>query len=325
MIRRRRFLIAAGALLAVPLRATAQGAAKPRRVGLLFASSEKAAGQGIEKFVARLRELGHVPGKTVVIIPRFAESDAGRLPALAKELLDENVDVIWAPSTAAALAVQGLSSRVPIVFQDYDPVASGLVSSLARPGRNATGLTLGGTIIAAKRVELLKDCFPSIAKLGVVHDPQWITKPELGHVAEAARGFGMRIERAEATTLAQHLDAVARLQAAGIDAYYVVWTGSSYAMRRDLCAAIRATRLPAVYGTGAFCDAGGLIAYSLLTSDFIAKSAEYVDRILRGASPADPPVQEPTVFELIVNLATARAQGLRIPPATLLRATQVIE
>lgn len=328
MIRRRRLLIAGiagGALLALPVRAPAQAVAGPRRVGVLFASNEKVAGRGIELFAAHLRELGHVREKSVVIISRFAESDARRLPALAKELLDANVEVVWAPSTAAALAVQRLSSRVPIVFQDYDPVASGLVSSLARPGGNATGVALGGTVIAAKRVELLKETSPSIRTLGVVHDPQWVTHFELDQVAKAARSFGIRLELAEATTLAQHLDAVARLQAAGVDAFYVVWTGSSFAVRRDLCAAIRASRLPAMYGTGPFCDDGGLISYSRSMPDFIAKSAEYVDRILRGASPADLPVQEPTVLELVINLATARAQGLRIPQSTLLRATRLIE
>jgi len=327
MVRRRSLLIAGiagGALFALPVRAPAQAVAGPRRVGVLIASNEKATTSFLERFAARLRELGHVPGKDVVIIARFAESDAGRLPALAKELLDENVDVVWAPSTAAALAVQRLSSRVAIVFQDYDPVASGLVTSLARPGGNATGITLGGNIIAAKRVELLNEAFPSIRTLGVMHDPQWITRPELDHVAAAARGFGIRLELAEATTLAQHLAAVARLQAAGVDAYYVVWTGSSFAVPRDLCAAIRATRLPAMYGNSVFCDDGGLISYGGQI-DLPVKSAEYVDRILRGASPADLPVQEPTVFELVVNLATARAQGLSIPKATLLRATRLIE
>ena len=325
MIRRRRLLIAGGALLAVPLRAPAQAVAGLRRVGVLITSNEKATAPTLERFAARLRELGHVPGKDVMIIPRFAESDAGRLPALAKELLGENVEVVWAPSTAAALAVQGLSSRVAIVFQDYDPVASGLVASLARPGRNATGVALGGTVIAAKRLELLRDSFPSIRTLGVVHDPQWVTNYELDSVAGAARGFGIRIELAEATTLAQHLDAVARLQAARVDAYYVVWTGSSLAVRRDLCAAIRATRLPAMYGNGVFCDDGGLIAYGRVPFDLPVISAEYVDSILRGARPADLPVQEPTVFELVVNLATARAQGLRIQQAILLRATRLIE
>ena len=326
MTRRRRLLIAGGALLALPVRAPAQAVAGPRRVGVLIASNEKVTKTSLERFAARLRELGHAPGNTLLIIPRFAQSDAGRLPTLAKELLDENVEVVWAPSTAAALAVQRLSSRVAIVFQDYDPVASGLVSSLARPGRNATGVALGGTVIAAKRVELLRDSFPSIRTLGVVHDPQWVTNYELDSVAGAARGFGIRLELSEATTLAQHFDAVARLQAARVDAYYVVWTGSSFAVRRDLCAAIRATRLPAMYGNSLFCDDGGLISYGApVPSDLPEKSADYVDRILRGASPADLPVQEPTIFELVINLATARAEGLRIPQSTLLRATRLIE
>ncbi len=206
-----------------------------------------------------------------------------------------------------------------------DPVGAGLVASLSRPGRNATGFTQGANTIAAKRVELLKDSFPSARKLGVLFDPKFPVQEEIAIVTEAARGLGMQVQLAEASSSDQYIGAVARLRRASIEAYYVVYTGSSFGIRRELTAAIRGTGLPAIYGVSRFADDGGLIAYSWQTLKVSVLAAEYADRILRGTRPAELPVQEPTIIELVVNLATARAQGLTIPQMILLRANRVIE
>lgn len=324
-VRRRQFLIAAGALLVAPVRALAQSAGPLRRVGLLYGSSREGVAVEMETFVARLRDLGHIPGKTVEIVARFAEGVPARLPALAKELLDEKVEVVFVPNTQGALALQRLSDRVAIIFVVGDAVGAGLVASLAHPGRNATGFTQGAMTIAAKRVELLKESFPATKTLGVLLDSKFPIQQEVALVTEAAQQFGLQVQLAEASSRDQYLDAIARLQKARVDAYYVVYTGSSFAMRRDLAAAIRGTRLPAIYGVTRFADDGGLIAYSWRTLKVSVLAAEYADRILRGARPAELPVQEPTVIELVVNVATAREQDLTIPRSLLLRADRIIE
>jgi putative ABC transport system substrate-binding protein len=318
-------MVGAAALLVAPARMLAQSAGPPRRIGLLFGSSREGVRVELETFVARLRELGHIPGKTVEIVARFAEGVPTRLPELAKELLDERVEVVFVPNTQGALALQRLSDHVAIIFVAADPLGTGLIDSLAHPSRNATGFTQGAPTIAGKRVELLKDSFPQIRTLGVLLDSNFPIQQELALVSEAAQQSGLRVQLAEASSHDQYLDAVVRLQKAGVDAYYVVYTGSSFAMRRELAAAIRRSRLPAIYGVTRFADDGGLIAYSWRTLKVSVLAAEYADRILRGAKPADLPVQEPTVIELVVNLATAREQGLTIPQAILLRADRVIQ
>lgn len=323
--RRRQFVFGAAALLVAPDRLLAQSAGTPRRVGLLFGSSREGVAVEMEAFVARLRELGNIPGRTVEIVARFAEGVPTRFPELAKELLDERVEVVFVPNTQGALALQRLSDRIAIIFVAGDPVGAGLIDSLAHPGRNATGFTQGAPTIAGKRVQLLKESFPEIRTLGVLLDPKFPVQQELAIVSEAAHLSGLRLQLAEASSHDQYLDAVVRLQKAGVDAYYVVYTGSSFAVRRELAAAIRRSRLPAIYGVTRFADDGGLIAYSWRLPKVSLLAAEYADRILRGAKPADLPVQEPTVIELVVNLATAREQGLRIPQAILLRADRVIE
>lgn len=325
MGRRRELLLATAALLVAPVGALAQTARRVRRVGLLFGSTPAGVASEMDSFVSRLRDLGWIPGKTVEIITRFAHGLPARIPELARELIDEEAEVVFVPNTQGALALQRLSDRVAIIFVAADPVGAGLVASLALPGRNATGFSQGATTIAAKRVELLKQAFPAIVSLGVLGDPKFPIRQEIALVSEAAQQLGMRVEVAEATDLAQYLGAVHRLQANGVQAYYVVYTGSSFAIRRELTAAIRGTRLPAIYAVTRFADDGGLIAYSWQTLKVSVLAAEYVDRILRGASPGQLPVQEPTVIELVVNLATAREQGLTIPPLVLLRADRVIE
>lgn len=192
--RRRWFLFAAGALLIAPAGISAQSADRLRRVGLLFGSSNEGVATEMNTFVTRLRELGHVPGKTLEIVPRFADGVPARMPVLAQELIDEKVEVVFVPNTQGAQALQRLSDRVAIVFIVGDPVGAGLVASLSHPGRNATGFTQGASTIAAKRVELLKDSFPSTKKLGVLFDPKYPVQEEISIVTEASRRLGMQVQ-----------------------------------------------------------------------------------------------------------------------------------
>ncbi len=318
-------MIAAGLAPALPpFFALAQTVKRPR-VGLLYGSSREGVASEMAAFVARLAELGHVQDKNVDIEPRFAGGDPARLPALARELLEQNVDVVFAPNTSGALALQNLSNNVAIIFVSGDPVKAGLVASLARPGRNATGFTQGAATIAAKRLQLLKEAFPSILKVGLLFDRSVPPGDELTLVGDAAAKLKIDIQSANASSREQYVEAIARLKSMGVDAYYVVYTGSSFAARSEIAAAIRDTRLPAIYGVTRFADDGGLLAYSWQTLKVSVLAAEYVDRVLRGTRPADLPVQEPTVIELVVNLATARAQHLKIAESVMLRADRVIE
>jgi putative ABC transport system substrate-binding protein len=317
-------LIGASTLLAAPPAALAQQARR-FRLGMLFASSHEGVAPVMASFLAQLEELGYVQGKNLEVIPRFADGVPARIPELARDLLEQNVEAVFVPNTQGAIELQRRSERVAIIFLSPDPLKAGLVASLAHPGRNATGFTQGASTIAAKRVELLKDAFPSINKLGVLLDRNFPVQQEIDLVSEAAQKLRIEIQIAEATSLEQYREAVVHLHRAGVAAYDVIYTGSSFAIRRELAAAIRETHLPAIYGQSRFADDGGLIAYSWQPLKVSALAAEYVDRIFRGTRPADLPVQEPIVIELVLNLATARAQSLEIPQSILLRADRVIE
>ena len=322
--RRRAFLIACAVLGAAPAAVLAQGQ-KRYRVGLLYGSSRDGVASEMARFVARLGELGYSQDKNLELIARFADGVPARFPGLARELVDAGVEVVHVPNTQGAVELQKLSSRVAISFVSYDPVKAGLVASLARPGRNATGFTLGDPGIVGKRVQLLKEAFPSVRRLGVTFDPNFPVADELALIDQAAQQLGIEVRTAKAGNRDQYVDAVRRLQNDGIDGLYVVYTGSSFATRRELADAILQTHLPAIFGQNRFADDGGLIAYSWQTFKTSVLAAEQVDRILKGARPADLPVQEPTAIELVVNAATARAQGLKLPPSILLRADRVIE
>jgi putative ABC transport system substrate-binding protein len=276
-------------------------------------------------FVNRLGELGYSQDKNLELIARFADGMPARMPGLARELVNAGVEVVFVPNTQGATELQKLSDHVAIIFVSGDPVKAGLVASLARPGRNATGFTLGDPSIAGKRVQLLKEEFPSVRRLGVLFDPKFPVSDELELIKQAAQQLGIEVLPANASSRDQYLEALRNLQDDGVDGLYVVYTGSSFAIRRELANAIRQTHVPAIYGVTRFADDGGLIAYSRQTLKVAVLAADYVDRILKGARPADLPVQEPTAFELIVNVATARAQGLKLPQSLLLRADRLIE
>jgi len=319
----------AGGLLAAPFAAEAQQAAKVPRIGYL-AISLAPNPHLTEAFRQGLRDLGHVEGRTVVIEYRDAEAKPERLPALAAELVALKVDVIVAPSTPAALAAKQATRSLPIVFASVpDPVTDGLVTSLARPGANVTGLTSVGSDLVAKRLELLTQAVPAVSRVAVLWQPGAVPeRTEKGMLKEAdvaARALGVRLQYVEARGPADFDRAFSDMTRARAGAL-IVSAGAMFFNERSRLADLAAKhRLPAVYPLREHVDAGGLMAYGANFADVFRRAATYVDKILKGAKPADLPVEQPTKFELVINLKTAKALGLTIPPSLLGRADEVMQ
>jgi ABC-type uncharacterized transport system substrate-binding protein len=318
----------AGSLLA-PLAAEGQQAAKVSRIGWLAANL--ASGPHlIEAFRQGLRDLGYVEGRNVVIEYRDAEGKLERLPALAAELVALKVDVILAGSTPAALAAKQATRTLPIVAAALaDPVASGLVTSLARPGGNVTGLTGFGPELVGKCLELLTQAVPGVSRVAVLWQPGVIgertEKDMLKGADVAGRALGVRLQFVEARGPADIDSAFSDMTRARAGALTVLSSAMFFLERRRLVDLAAKNRLPAVYTSREFVDAGGLMAYGANAADWFRRAATYVDKILKGAKPADLPVEQPTKFELIINLKTAKTLGLTIPQSVLGRADELIQ
>jgi putative ABC transport system substrate-binding protein len=327
---RREFLgTMTGGLLAAPLSAEAQQATKVARIGYL-ATNLAGNPHGREAVRQGLRDLGYVEGRNVVIEYRDAEGKLERLPALAAELVALKVDVIVTASTAAALAAKQATRTLPIVFAvAADPVADGLVTSLARPGGNVTGLSLLFPELVGKGLEHLKRAVPRVSRVAVLWQPGTYgerTEKDLLKEAEvAARALGVRLQVVEARSPADFDRAFSDMTRARAGALTVLGGGMFFGERRRLVDLAAKNRLPAVYPQREYVDAGGLMAYGPSLADMYRRAATYVDKILKGAKPADLPVEQPSKFELVINLKTAKALGLTIPPSVLGRADQVIE
>jgi ABC-type uncharacterized transport system substrate-binding protein len=326
---RRAFVAGTLALLAAPLVAKAQQAAKIARIGYL--SPNLAASPHLpEAFRQGLRDLGYVEGRNVVIEYRSAEGKPERLPALAAELVALKVDVIVAPGTPQALAARRATRTLPIVFATAaDPVGSGLVTSLARPGGNVTGLSILAPELVGKRLELLKQAVPGVSRVAVLWQPgghdERTDKDILKEAEVAARALGVRLQFVEARGPADLDRAFSDMTRARVGALTVL-TGIMFLNeRRRLVDLAAKNRLPEVYGGRDFVDAGGLMAYGPNLADLYRRAATYVDKILKGAKPADLPIEQPTKFELVINLKTAKALGLTIPPSVLARVDEVID
>jgi len=319
-------------LLAAPLAAEAQQAAKIARIGYL-AGDLAGNPRHREAFRQGLHDLGYVEGRNVVIEYRDAAGKLERFPFLAAELVTLKVDVIFAAgATQAALAAKQATRTLPIVFVSLsDPVGSGLVISIARPGGNATGLSNPNLTpdLVGKCLELLKQAIPGIRRVAVLWQPGLLserTEKDLLKGAEVAgQALGVRLQFVEARGRADLDKAFSEMTKARTDALTVWGTVMFSNERRRLVDLAAKNRLPAVHTTRDFVDAGGLMAYGGNISDQFRRAATYVDKILKGAKPADLPVEQPTKFELIINLKTAKALGLTIPPSLLQRADQVIE
>ena len=327
---RRTFLVmASGSLLAAPLAAEAQQANKIARIGWLSGNMANNP-QLPEAFRQGLRDLGYVEGRNVVIEYRDAGGNFERLPALAAELVALKVDVILAGGTPHAVAAKRATRTIPIVFAGATgPVENGLVASLARPGGNATGLSNLGQELVGKRLEHLKQAVPGVSRVAVLWQPgAFGDRTEKGSRKEAevaARALGVRVQFVEARGPENFDRAFSEMTTARADALIVLSSSMFFTERRRLVALAGKNRLPAVYAARDFIEAGGLMAYGPNLADSFRRAATYVDRILRGAKPAELPVEEPTTFELIINLKTAKALGLTIPASLLARADQVIE
>ena len=328
-VQRRDFLIAAGVLLVAPLAAEAQQAAKIPRLGFL-GNSATALAHLREAFVEGLRDLGYVEGRNVVIEYRYAEGKVERFPALAAELVALKVAVIVALPTPAAQAAKQATKTIPIVFAGVgDPVTSGLVTSLARPGGNVTGLSGLGPELVGKCLEQLKQAVPGVSQVAVLWQPggqgERTDRNNLKAAEVAARTLGVRLQLVEARGPTDFDRAFSDMTTARAGALTVLPSNMFNTERRHLVDLAAKNRLPAVYQFREYVDAGGLMAYGANLADLNRRAATYVDKILKGAKPADLPVEQPTKFELVINLKAAKEIGLTIPKSVLARADEVIQ
>jgi putative tryptophan/tyrosine transport system substrate-binding protein len=329
MIDRRAFLAGTGAVLfAAPLAAEAQQAAKVARIGYL-GGNRASSPHMHEAFLQGLRDLGYVEGRNVVIEYRDAEGKLERLPALAAELVALKVDVIVAANTRAALAAKQATRTLPIVFANAsDPIASGLVTSLARPGGNVTGLSLLAPELAGKCMELLTQAVPGVSRVAFLWQPGGLPGAERDMLKEAdvaARALGVRLQVVEARGPADFDRAFSDMTKARAGALTMLANTMFLIERRRLVDLAAKNRLPTVYSLREFVDAGGLMAYGANVADLYRRAGTLVDKILKGTKPADLPVEQPTKFELVINLKTAKALGLTIPQSVLGRADEVIQ
>ena len=323
---RRAFLQAvAGGLLAAPLAAEGQEAGKGPRVGFLGPRTRADAAPYLDAFLVGLREIGWVEGKNIFIEYRWAEGRQERLLALAAELVRLKVDVILAGPTSAAVAAKNATNTIPIVTTSAGDPGVGLVASLARPGGNVTGLSFGVEMATfGKGLELLKEAVPKVRRVAVLSNP---ANPAhaLAIREVAARSVGVQLQLLEArgpNEIDRAFAAMAQERAGAL----LVLADSTFGFHRTRLRDLAAKgRLPAMYGLREHPEIGGLMSYGADNRDNFRRAATYVDKILKGAKPAELPVEQPTKFEFVINLKTARALGLTIPPSLLQRADQVIE
>jgi putative ABC transport system substrate-binding protein len=318
----------AGGLLAAPFPAHAQPAGKVSRIGYLSATSGTSSPHLREAFRQGLRDLGWVEGQTLVIEYRWAEGRFERLPDLAAELVRLKVDLIVAAPASPALAARNATGTIPVVFMGAaDPVGIGLVASLARPGGNVTGLSYSvGSSIFAKDLELLKEAVPKLRRVAVLSNPASPSQPlAISEIKGAARSLGLQLQTLEARGPGEFDGAFAAMARERAGALFVVQDPAFSPHRARLVDLAAKNRLPTMFTQREDAEAGGLMSYGPRLSDLWRRGATYVDKILKGARPADLPVEQPTRFEFVINLKTAKALGLTIPPSLLQRADEVIQ
>lgn len=314
-------------LLLVPLPAQAQAPRPVPRVGYLSSTTAAAASGYLAVFQEGLREQGHAPGQTILVEPRYADGRFERLHALAADLVQLKVDVLVAGGAPAARAAKQATGTVPIVMAYVaDPVGLGLVASLARPGGNVTGLSDFNAGVVVKRLELLREVVPAVTRVAALLNPTNPTNPLQFQLARAAApSLGVMLATYEARQVQEIDRAFAAMAADRQGGLIVIGDPFLGAHRPKILDLAARGRLPAIYSFRAWAEEGGLMAYGADFNDLHRRAALYVDRILRGANPAELPVEQPTKFELAVNLKTARALGLTIPRTLLLRADRAIE
>jgi putative ABC transport system substrate-binding protein len=324
---RRAFIGAlAGGLLAAPLAAEAQVAGKVPRIGFLFFGSPGPSRE-LDAFRQGLRELGYIEAQNIAVEYRFARGRLERLPELAAELTRLKPDVLVTPGTPASLGAKQATRTIPIVFAGVaDAVGAGLIASLARPGENITGLASSSAELGGKRLGLLKELAPKASRVAVLYNPADRSNVlVLKELQESAPPLGLTLQPLEVREPGEFEGAFAAIARERARAMFGAAGVLTFAHKEVLVNLAAKRRIPAMWGHRQFVDAGGLLSYAVNFYDQIRRTAIYVDRILKGAKPADLPVEQPTKFELVINLKTAKALGLTIPPSLLQRGDQVIE
>lgn len=303
--------------------AGAQAQSKIPRIGILFIGGRDQ--PHLEEFKQGLRELGYSEGKNIALEYRYAEGNYDRLPGLAREFVREKVDIIVTTSTYSALAAHKETSTIPIVMTSGSPLERGLAESLAKPGGNVTGLSVLIPELSGKRVELLKESFPKITRVATLWSPG-SNEAVLGlkETEEAARAMAIPLYLVKIQRREDIESAFAGLPRANVNALLVVLSPQVTFLSKAIVDLALKQRLPGMYPTREFAEKGGLMSYGPLIGDLYRRTAAYVDKILKGAKPADLPIEQPTKFEFVVNLKAAKQMGLTIPPNVLARADKVI-
>jgi putative ABC transport system substrate-binding protein len=322
MIGRRCFIALIGAAAVGSRRTLAQGSGRVRRIGVLA----NEAWPPLDGLREGLRKRGYIEGQNLLIQYRFAEGRAARFPDLAAELVRIPVEVIVTVGTPASLAAMQVTKTIPIVFQSGDPVAGGLASSLAHPGGNLTGMSSQATDVEGKRLQLLKELLPGLARVGVLANPaNPYSKFALEHAQSGANVLGLELEIVEASTAEAIDGALEALAGAHPDAVLVVADPFLLGERARIARFLTENRMPSMFTFHDHVLAGGLMSYATNYRDLFRRMATIVDKVLKGANPGDLPIEQPTEFELMINLKTARALGLSVPSSLLARADEVID
>jgi putative ABC transport system substrate-binding protein len=327
-MRRREFITLLGAAAAaLPLAARAQQPRKVPRIGVLLPGTAASFALRAKAFVEGLRDLGYVDGQTIAIEWKWGQDSVDGLPGLAAELVGRNVDVLVTGGTPAAKALKSATGTIPIVMAIIgDPVAAGLAESLARPGGNATGFSIVAPDLSGKRLELLKEIVSEASPVAVMlntRNPQ--SQFELKEMQAAARAMGLQLQPIQISPEDTLEDAFAVMSRASARALVILTDPVFFSQRKRIVDLAARSRLPAMYFFQEFAEEGGLVSYGPSDTDLYRRSATYVDRILNGAKPSELPVEQPTKFDLVINLKAARALGLDISPMLLARADKVIE
>jgi ABC-type uncharacterized transport system substrate-binding protein len=323
MIKRVFSFISATLLIALCNPIFAATSEKTARVGILFMGGKDQ--PHLESFKQGMRELGYAEGKNIIFEYRYAEGRYDRLPDLAAEFIRQKVDVIVTTSSISAQAARKVTQIIPIVMTSGSPVEQGLAESLAKPGGNVTGLSVLVSDLSGKRVELLKEAVPKISRAAALWTPR-SSESVIGlqETRDAAKALSVPLYSMEVATANDFASAFAKLPKAKVNALIVVLSPMATLNSKQIVELALKYRLPSVYPTRQFAEEGGLMAYGPLIGDLYHRAAAYVDKILKGAKPADLPVEQPTKFEFIVNLKAAKQIGLTIPPNMLARADRVI-
>jgi putative ABC transport system substrate-binding protein len=326
-MKRRAFITLLGGATAWPFAARAQELQRVPRIGVLLSGTRSSFAVRAEALQQGLRQLGYIEGRTIAIEWRFADEKFERLPDLASELVALPVDIIVAHGTPATKAAKNTTSSIPIVMVSVsDPVSTGLVASVARPGANVTGLSIFGPDLSGKRLELLKETVASLPRVVALFNPTNGTSHlELREMQAAATALSVELRPVEVSTANTMEVAFGAVMREAAQAFVVLTDGLLFSERKTIVNLAAKHRLPGMYWEPEFSRAGGLMSYGPSSTDLSRRSAGYVDQILKGIRPADLPVQQPTKFELVINLSAARALGLDVPPTLLARADEVIE